>query len=53
MVVWDCGTIVNQRGRAPRIGGDAKPCFSCHSGAISARRRGQSGGRQSIDLEIG
>src|SRR5262249_15866956 len=37
-VVWDCATIVNQRGRSPRISDDGKPCFSCHTGAISARR---------------
>jgi hypothetical protein len=37
-VVWDCGIIVNQRGRSPRQSGDVKPCFSGHTGAISAPR---------------
>jgi hypothetical protein len=38
MVVWDCGIIVNQRGAARRDNGDVKPCFSDHTGAISAPR---------------
>jgi hypothetical protein len=36
--VWDCGIIVNQRGGLARQTGDVKPCFSDHTGAISASR---------------